>query len=188
MHLEPYDDVHLDGLCAMNSEPDVMRYILGRPQTRAETEVGVLRAKARWASFGYSWWSFIETASGELVGAGCLQNLRREAVPDPDPMCPMEIGWRLRRDRWHLGLATEAANAMANYAFGNLMIDPLLAVCEPENRASRAVMMKLGMRYRGLEPWYGHDLATYELSSEQWSITSRWAGKRSDQDSSKLPS
>ena len=51
----------------------------------------------------------------EIVGAGCIQNLRRSGnTPDLD--CPLEIGWRLRREKWGRGYATEAARAMANFA------------------------------------------------------------------------
>ena len=31
--------------------------------------------KARWAQWGFSWWSFFEHTSGDLIGAGCIQVL-----------------------------------------------------------------------------------------------------------------
>ena len=37
LRLEPFSDAHLDGLNAMNSDPEVMRYLNGgRPETRDE--------------------------------------------------------------------------------------------------------------------------------------------------------
>jgi len=168
LRLEPFTDAHVDGLNALNSDPEVMRYISGRPETRDETVAVVERVKLRWTEFGYSWWSFIERASGEIVGAGCLQNLRREATLLPDPACPLEIGWRLRRDRWRQGLATEAARAIAGFAFGAVHADELYAVCDPDNTASANVMKRLGMQYRGLQTWYGKNLATYRTTAGQW--------------------
>ena len=103
LRLEPYRDEHVDGLYALNSDPEVMRYLSGKPETIADTRAVVERVKARWAEVGYSWWAFIERETGEIVGAGCLQNLRREATTLPDLACPLEIGWRLRRDRWGRG-------------------------------------------------------------------------------------
>jgi RimJ/RimL family protein N-acetyltransferase len=94
LRLEPFDLSHVDGLLAMNSDPEVMRYISGRPETREETLAVVERVQARWREFGYSWWSFVDVASGQVVGAGCIQNLRRAESPSPDPACPLEIGWR----------------------------------------------------------------------------------------------
>ena len=167
LRLEPFDDCHVDGLNALNSDEEVMRYITGRAQTREETIEMVDRVKTRWTQCGFSWWSFVELTSGEIVGAGCVQQLRKNQ-PDPDPAQPLEIGWRLRRDRWHRGLASEAAIVMADFAFKTLQADLICAVCHPDNAASAAVMNRLGMRYRGIESWYEKDLATYEMTPYEW--------------------
>jgi RimJ/RimL family protein N-acetyltransferase len=167
LHLVPCADEHLDGLCAIDSDPEVMRYITGQPESREETVAVIERVKARWRRWGYSWWSFCERSSGEVIGSGCIQNLRRSGT-DPDPDCPLEIGWRLRRDKWKQGFAIEAARAMAGFAFDKLQARVLLAVCRPENVASSGVMQRLGMRYRGIEEWYAQPLATYEMAREDW--------------------
>ena len=168
LRLEPFTDSHVDGLNALNTDPEVMHYLSGRPERMEETIDIVRRVKRRWINVGYSWWSFIDRASGDLVGAGCLQNLRRKATPDPDPDCPMEIGWRLRRDRWGQGLATEAAHRIATFAFDDLHVFELYAVCDPANTASARVMQRLGMRFRGVETWYGKNLSTYQTTSAEW--------------------
>jgi len=172
LSLVPFTDEHVGGLNTLNSDPEVMRYISGRPETREETVAMVERVKARWTAFGYSWWSFMERDSGELVGAGALQNLRRGATPAPDPACPLEIGWRLRRDRWHRGLATEAARAITAFAFDVIHADEIYAVCHPDNVASAAVMKRLGMQDCGLQTWYGKSVTTYQIHARQWAATS----------------
>ena len=68
-----------------------MRFISGRPETREETVAVIERVKQRWTEFGYSWWSFIDKESGLIIGAGALQNLRREATAHPDLACPLEV-------------------------------------------------------------------------------------------------
>jgi RimJ/RimL family protein N-acetyltransferase len=167
LNLVPFVEAHVPGLHAMNADPEVMRYISGSAETLAETAAMVERVQRRWAEFGYSWWSFIERESGEIVGAGALQNLRRTAAPEPDPSCPLEIGWRLRRDRWRQGLASEAAQAMAEFAFGTLRAAELYAVCDPDNTASARVMQRLGMHSKGLQTWYGKPLLTYQTQAPQ---------------------
>lgn len=168
LRLVPCNDDHLDGLSALNSDPEVMRYITGRPESRSDTRATIERVKARWAKWGYSWWVFISLQSGEVVGAGCIQNLRRGGGTEPDPDCPLEIGWRVRRDKWGQGIATEAGRAMVEFAFTQLDANVLYAVCHPENRPSIAVMAKLGMRSRGIQDWYAQEVATYELTVEDW--------------------
>lgn len=168
LRLEPCAASHLDGLHALNADPEVMRYISGKPETRDETRAMIDRVQARWAEFGYSWWTFIERDSGDVVGAGCVQNLRREMTPDADPACPLELGWRLRRDRHGRGYASEAAFAMGDWALATFQPDELLAVCEPANTASSNVMQRLGMRDRGLQRWYGKDMATFGIGAGEW--------------------
>jgi len=162
LRLEPFSDAHLEGIYAINSDPEVMRYITGRPDTREETLAVIERVKARWAEWGYSWWSFIELTSGEIVGTGCIQHLGKDAAN------PHEIGWRVRRDRWRQGLAYEAAERMASFAFETVEAPLLCAVCDPENTASSSLMKKLGMRYRAVERWYDFDLAVYEMTCTEW--------------------
>jgi RimJ/RimL family protein N-acetyltransferase len=173
LRLEPYADAHLDALNAMNADPQVYRFLSGQPETRAETQAVIERVKARWIEVGYSWWALMDRASGDLVGAGCLQNLRREMTPLPDPTCPLEIGWRLRPDRWGRGLASEAAAAIADFAFETQGANELLAVCMPENVASAGVMARLGMQAQGLEHWYGREMTTYRITAEQWRANAR---------------
>lgn len=168
LKLMPFSDEHLDGLNALNADPEVMRYLTGQPETREETQAVIARVKHRWATVGYSWWAFIERSSGKVVGAGALQNLRHDMAAEPDPACPVEIGWRLRRDRWKQGLASEAARAMTHHAFDGLKVDELYAVCDPANVASAQVMQRLGMQDVGIQMWYGRSVQTYRIGLERW--------------------
>jgi RimJ/RimL family protein N-acetyltransferase len=167
LRLVPFQDGHLDSLNAMNADPEVMRFLSG-PETREQTMAMIARVKARWKDLGYSWWSFIEQDTGELVGAGAIQNLRRASAPEPDLTCPLEIGWRLKRSRWRQGLASEAAQAMAAFAFDTLRAHELYAVCFPDNLASAKVMQRLGMQHGGLQAWYGKPLTTYCIDAKAW--------------------
>ncbi len=162
LRLEPFDDNHFEGLFRMNSEPEVMRYITGKPDTPEDTLAMIERIKARWSELGYSWWSFFELDSDEIIGAGCIQHLGRDIAN------PLEIGWRLRKDKWNLGYASEAAKAMAAFAFDRLNAPSLYAVCHQENLASAHVMKKLGMQYRGVERWYDMETAVYAMDRADW--------------------
>ena len=166
LRLEPFNDTHLEGLFTLNSDPLVMRYITGKPDTREEVVAGIARIKARWTSVGYSWWSFIELETNEIIGAGCIQHLEQ------DPANPLEIGWRLRSDKWHQGFASEAAHRMAAYAFNTLGTDLLCAICDQENAASSHLMKKLGMHFRGIERWHEMDHAVYQMTVSDWTSRS----------------
>ncbi len=165
LRLEPFAEAHFDGLQTMNRDPAVMRYITGRPETPEETRAAIERVQKRWAEWGYSWWALIEQASGELVGAACLQHLAGDRAN------PHEIGWRLRPEYWRQGYASEAAREIAAFAFGTVGVPLLRAICDQANTASARVMQRLGMRYCGVERWYDCDTAAYEMTREEWHET-----------------
>jgi ribosomal-protein-alanine N-acetyltransferase len=63
-----------------------------------------------------------------------------------DPPRRVEIGWRLARAYWGKGYATEAAKAALDFAFGPGGLEEIVAFVAPGNRASRAVMERIGLR------------------------------------------
>lgn len=162
LRLEPLNDSHFEGLYRLNSDPLVMRFITGRPDTPADTQSMIDRVKARWAELGYSWWGFIRRDSGELIGCGCIQHLNR------DPSEVLETGWRLRQDAWGHGFASEAARHMVGWAFATLKPERICAVCQPENTPSASVMERLGMTYTGEGRWYDMDCKRYDITAAQW--------------------
>ena len=90
-------------------------------------------------------------------GAGCVQHIEN------DPSQPLELGWRLRPDHWGQGIATEAARAMAEFAFATLGAPCLHGVVNPDTMASIRVLQRLGMRNLGLERHYGRMCAIWRL-------------------------
>ena len=57
----------------------------------------------------------------------------------------MEVGYHVNRAYWRQGLATEAAAACRDHAFGVLGLDRLIAIVLPEKLPSQAVARKIGM-------------------------------------------
>ncbi len=172
LQLEPVAERHLDGLQAMDQIAEVMRYISGKPASSEQTAAWIAGVQRCWAAWGTSWWAFIEPTSGRLAGAGCIQFARREVALPADLESlrsnPLEIGWRLHPDFWRMGLASEAAQRMAAFAFDSLAAPELIATCHPENTASIRVMHRLGMQYRGVEIWYGEPGPTYCVTRKDW--------------------
>ncbi len=158
LRLEPFDEVHFVGLLALNSDAAVMRYLGdGSPATPEEVQHSIDTSKAQWDRLGFSWWAFVRSDDGELIGAGCVQHIENE------PANPVEVGWRLKRAYWGRGYATEAARAMIEFAFEELGIASIFATTHPANVKSINVMKRLGMRSVGLKPYYGTLAATYVL-------------------------
>ena len=80
----------------------------------------------------------------------------------------IELGYRYVRAAWGQGIATEAGRAVLDYAFRELQLDPIVAVADPDNHASRRVLEKLGLRSQGRARHYGQDLAFYRLTLAEY--------------------
>lgn len=167
LRFEPMNQAHYEGLRVLNGDPEVMRYITGQAETPEETRATIARVAGRWQTFGHAWWSLIEQETGELVGAGCIQRLGHELAN------PLEIGWRLRPDRWGRGYAIEAAERMARFAFDELDAPLLCAICDPDNARSAQVMERLGMQLRGEETWQERPVLFYEIGRAAWQARAR---------------
>lgn len=92
-----------------------------------------------------------------------------------------ELGYVFSKEYQHQGYATEAATALLNYAFGTLDIHRVVAMCNPENKASWRLMKRLRMRREGHfkqcayfkndpitgEPLW-HDAYQYAVLKDEW--------------------
>jgi len=149
---------------ALNADPEVMRYFpatLARPESDALAD----RIEAALALDGWGLWALEERSSGRFVGFTGLDRPGFEAHFTP----AVEIGWRLARDVWGRGYATEAALAASAFAFDVLGLGELVSFTAEANARSRAVMRRIGMTHDsadsfdhpGLPP--GHQLRRHVL-------------------------
>ena len=72
----------------------------------------------------------------------------RRARPDRGRGEPaVEVGWSISPERWGQGLAPEAGRACVDWAFEVAELERVVSYTLHENRASRRVMEKIGLRY-----------------------------------------
>ncbi|MCU1403801.1 MAG: anhydro-N-acetylmuramic acid kinase [Glaciihabitans sp.] len=123
----------------MNADPEVMRHFPSRLD-REQSDAMIDRASARISSDGWGLWAIEH--NGEFLGFAGLSEPRFTAAFTP---C-VEVGWRLARPAWGNGYATEAARAVVAYGFDTLELPEIVSFTTVDNRRSRAVMERLGMR------------------------------------------
>lgn len=132
-------------MAAINRDPEVARH-LNRPADEASVEAFYGLIVQHWNARGYGPWvveSREPDRAGEFLGFAGLAHvppMLAEAGPAP------ELGWRLARSAWGRGLATEAAVAARDDAFGRLGLPELISIIHPDNVRSQRVARKLGMR------------------------------------------
>lgn len=115
----------------------VMRFTPSGPDRSMEqTAARIANYKRHQSERGFSKWIIIERGSGRPIGDAGLLLLAEYGWID--------FGFRLAQHFWGKGLATEAASAWVQKAFGELKLDRLTAIVHPENYASIRVLQKLG--------------------------------------------
>jgi RimJ/RimL family protein N-acetyltransferase len=96
---------------------------------------------------GFSLWPVARRDDGDVIGDCGLCFIRHS---DSGAFGPeIEVGYHLRRDVWGRGYASEAAAAALAYARDELALRDIIAVVQPDNRASQRVLEKVGMRREG---------------------------------------
>jgi RimJ/RimL family protein N-acetyltransferase len=134
-------------LAAINADPEVMRWIgAGRVLGRGLSDDLIARSEREWDARGFGLWALTWRTDdgGRLLG---FCGLTAPAFL-PDVLPSVEVGWRLARDAWGRGVATEAARAALAFGFGGLRMREIVAVVAPENTRSLRVAEKLGMTPR----------------------------------------
>lgn len=133
----------LDRLVALDSDPEVMRYItFGVPTPRETYECVVL---PRWLAaaaddprLGY--FAAEDRTSGEFLGWFHLR-------PDRFDPGEQELGYRFARSHWGRGLATEGGLALIEHGFRVVGAPKISSRTLAGNLASQAVMRKCGLAF-----------------------------------------
>ncbi len=153
-------------LAAMNADPEVMRYIGSgaKPYVEAlERAESLVRERP---GDGLGLWAIEEWATDES-GTGVFHGWAG-LIPLDDTQ-EIELAYRLTKSSWGRGIATEAARPLLAYGFDELRLALIAAVTDPENRASRHVLDKLGFLYQGLRSAYGVEgCCYYTLAEAAW--------------------
>jgi len=132
----------LDMMTGVFGDPEVMRFGPG-PQPRDWVQRWLRGClEDYYQKWGFGLWAVVHKPDRRVIGYCGLTRF-----DDIDGQPEIEIGYRLARDFWGRGLATEAAGAVRDYAFGVLVLPRLVAMIDPRNRASIRVAEKNGLRY-----------------------------------------
>jgi RimJ/RimL family protein N-acetyltransferase len=145
------------------ADPEVMRYIGGKPYTRVEAWRHMAYLVGHWHLRGYGHWAVVEKASGNFVG--------RIGFLNPAGWPGFEIGWTLGREHWGKGYATEGARRALKYAFTEMGKDHVISLIHPENQASIRVAERLGEKPEGRTEVLGIPVIIYGVDRDAWRAT-----------------
>jgi RimJ/RimL family protein N-acetyltransferase len=136
----------LEPFAQMNRDPAVMEYF-PTLSSREQSDGIVVRTEQLFRERGFGLWALELRESGAFAGFVGLSVPRFDAHFTP---C-VEIGWRLGREHWGQGYATEAALAALDFGFGACGLTEIVSMTVATNSRSRRVMERLGMRHEAAD-------------------------------------
>lgn len=179
--LRRFTDADIDHLYELDNDPQVMRYINGgTPVSRTVIENDILPLFLHFDDQKpiCGFWAAVDRDALHFLGWFSARPTDNDAL--------LALGYRLRRDAWGQGYATEGVRALIDKAFAQPGVQRLVATTYEKNLASIRVLEKAGLtlvrRFRltpedlqqadtfhadSLELWDGDDLE-YALDRSDW--------------------
>ena len=141
--LRPWRGSHRAPFAAMCADPQVMAHFPAI-LSREESDAVVDRMADHQSIHGFCFFALERKDDGAFLGFTGLMTLKPE-----NPLQPgVEIGWRLAREAWGAGHASEAARAAIAHGFEALGLTEIVSFTATENLRSQAVMPRIGMTRR----------------------------------------
>ncbi|MEC3905936.1 GNAT family N-acetyltransferase [Tamlana sp. 2201CG12-4] len=136
----------LPGMFVLDSDPDVHKYLGNKPVKTIEESRKILESVIdQYQERGIGRWAVIEKSSGDFIG---WSGLRLNTEYNMNGYTKYyDVGYRLKKQYWGKGYATESGIAALNYAFNTLKLPVLYATTEIGNQASHNALLKIGLHY-----------------------------------------
>lgn len=170
LRLRTWEERDKKPFARMNGDKEVLRYF---PNTLTEE---ASNGMVDWIeksieSQGYGLYAVEVKSSGIFIGFVGFAHPNFEADFTP---C-IEIGWRLDKNAWGKGYATEAAGACLEQGFSTLGFDKIVSFTSEINIPSINVMKKIGLEYQKNFSHPGIDKdnelcehVLYQMTKAQW--------------------
>jgi len=158
---------------AMNADPEVMGFFPAL-LSRTESDAFMGRIEARFAENGWGLWAVEVPEVAPFIGFVGLNPMPLDVPCSP----AVEVGWRLAKEHWGHGYATEGGTAALGVAFVDFGLEEVVSMTSRLNTRSSRVMERLGMQRSGADDFdhpslpAGHRLQPhmlYRIDRSTWS-------------------
>ncbi len=163
--LRPWRPSDADDFATMNADVEVMAD-LGGPLTREQSDRKLERFQRSFRNDGITRWVVTDHGGDFLGYCGIVRQ-----GDDHSLGAHYEIGWRLARENWGRGYATEAAKAALGDAFDRIKCGEVYAYTAADNVRSQAVMARLELKRRPELDFTQHYDGVGLWTGLVWSVT-----------------
>jgi RimJ/RimL family protein N-acetyltransferase len=133
-----------DAFFAMDSNPNVHKYLWNKPTQKIEETIEVIEfVRKQYEENGIGRFAMILKETNEFIG---WAGLKYNTAAVNNRINFYDIGYRLDEKFWGKGYTSEASFAWLNYAFETMKIKTMDAAAHAENGASNRILQKIGMQ------------------------------------------
>jgi ribosomal-protein-alanine N-acetyltransferase len=150
-----------DALTRILGDAEFRKYLpMQQAPTREKVAAGIARMLAHWEERGYGQWMLSPKNSRELLGYCGLRFLAETEE--------VEILYGIDCPHWNRGLVTEAAKATLRFGFEQAGLERVIALAHLQNKGTRRVMEKAGLRYEKDAVYFDMVCAYYALDRAEY--------------------
>jgi RimJ/RimL family protein N-acetyltransferase len=143
LNLRPFLPEDLPLLYQLHSNPEVGKTTIDGVQTLETTSEHLENFIAHQEKFGYSQMAVFENKTGKFIGrAGFTNRTLTKEIGEQT-----EIRFAFLPEFWGQGYASETSKALVEFAFKNLKLKTLAAICAIFNEKSAQVLTKSGFYF-----------------------------------------
>ena len=143
IQLSPFDDSDKELFIELSMSSQMMEHVY-TPFTYDEAKAAFEAKSQPWSEISYSWFTLgiTELATGEKLGSIGIKITNHEAKI-------AEVGFMMKPSAQSKGFASEALALLKEYAFAELKLNKLTAICSVNNVGSYNLLEKLGFSREG---------------------------------------
>lgn len=163
--LRDIEESDRDGIFALDSDPEVHRYLGTQPITTLEQARDIIQyIRKQYVENGIGRWAIIDKESNDFVGWTGLK-YEKQVRAEFDYY---DIGYRLRREYWGRGIATETAVESLRYGFEKMKLEEICGAADVNHLASNHILQKIGLNFYERFEFEGTLANFYKIHRGQW--------------------
>ena len=158
-------DSDLKDMYELDSNPEVHKYLGRNPVTHLdESEKVISSIQKQYLDYGIGRWAVIDKKTNSFMGWAGIKFETKVR----DEMDYYDLGYRLKKEYWGQGFASEAALACLRYGFQNMRLNEVYGGAHAHNSASNKILKKVGLKYLETFEFDGESHHWYGISREEW--------------------
>jgi len=155
-----------EGLFQLDSDPEVHRYLGNKPiRDKEQTKEVIQFIRQQYVDNGIGRWAIVDKVTNDFIGWAGLKFVNKLTN---NHVNYYDLGYRLRKNYWGQGIATESAKAIVTYGFEKLKVKEMFAMADVENLKSNHILTKIGFKLVEAFVFDGIKHYWYKMDKIEW--------------------